>query len=371
MLDTLFNYRRANGVDIVLLPVRGAWEATLALAGCAALSLLLAYAATVAGRWHVLAPVLLLAMAGSWHGTRLGISLPRRVADVVFARWVRVLPVGDATALARWRRQSALGVAVRALPSVGIVAAAGALAGLPPTQLATVAPLPWFTAFATALVVLAVNPWQYRGPTVQPGNLRGRLPTLHWLEPARARHLGAWQARRKWTRWTGLVFATAATGLMAAALAMANARQEAWPVLATALLVSVAFFNTSLDGRVLASPVARLLPLSGPQRIRALVHRPALASLVLLLLGGCSLASIGQLTRAAMPWLAPLGLAWLSLCMARTAACLPGRDSLRTDIEYVALVLGLAMAAQGAGPVGLGAGVAGIAALLVRRAARA
>ena len=368
MLDTLFNYRRANGVDIVRLPVRGAWEAMLALAGCAALALVLAYAATVAGRWHALAPALLLAAAGTWHGTRLGISLPRRVADVVFARWVRILPVDGAIALAQWRRQSALGVAVRALPSVGIVAVAGAIAGLPSTHLAIVAPLPWSTAFATALVVLAVNPWQHEGPTAQPGSPRDRFPGLLWLEPARARHLGAWQARRKWTRWTGIMFAAGATGLIVAALAMARVRQEGWPVLATALIVSVAFFNTSLDGRVLASPVARLLPLSGPRRVRALVHRPALASLGLLLVGSCSLASIGQLPRAPMTWLA-LGLAWLSMCMARTAACLPGRDSLRTDIEYVALVLGLAMALQGAGPVGLAAGVAAIAALLTRRAA--
>lgn len=370
MLDTLFNHQRANGADIVRLPVRDAWEATLALAGGAALALVLAYAASAAGRWHPLAPALLLAVAGTWHGTRLGISLPRRLADVVFARWIRILPLDDGIALAQWRRRSALAVAVHALPSVAVVGAAAAIAGLPPTQLAAVAPLSWSTACATALVVLALNPWQHAGRRTRPGRRRDRLPGLQLLEPARARHLGAWQARRKWTPWTGLVFAAGATGLMAAALAVANARQLAWPVLATALLVSVAFFNTSLDGRVLASPVARLLPLSGPQRVRVLVHPPALASLGLLLVGACSLASIGQLPRTPMPWLA-LGLAWLALCMARTAACLAGCGRLRTDLEYMALVLGLAMAVQGAGPVGLGAGVAATAALLVRRAARA
>lgn len=372
MLGTLFVYRRASGTDIVRLPVRGAWEGLLALAGCAALSLVLAHAATVAGRWHALGPTLLLASVGTWHGTRLGISLPRQVAHVVFARWIRILPVSDRTALAQWRRQSALAVAVRALPSAGVTAAAGVMAGLAPAHLAAVAPLPWLTACASALVVLGLNPWQGLPRGARRGaNRRIRLPGLSWLEPGSARNLGAWQARRKWTRWTGIVFALGSMVAMAAALAVANARHEAWPVLAVALLIAIAFFNTSLDGRVLASPVAKLLPLSGPRRVRALVHRPGLASLGLLLLGSCSLASIGQLsTVGLMPWLA-LGLAWLALCMARTAACLPGRDSVRTDIEYVALVLGLAMLVQGTGPVGLGLGVAGIAALLVHRTTRA
>jgi len=373
MLAKLFFYRRTNGDDLMWRLLRSPADSALALAAVAMLTAFLGHAVVAAERWREQAGVALLIGIGTWYGTALGIAVPRQIAGVVFARWVRVLPISPEDAMTEWQRRSVRRVSVLGLVAALVLASAGALGGLALPHLATAASSLWMAGFITVAGVLWANPWQNRVRGVRATIAdRNRTLPVRWLEAAHARNVGSWQASRKWTRWTATIFILASLAALSVAVVVGRARAEAWPVLVVSLLVSTAFFNTSLDGRILAFKVVRLLPLSRTKRLQALVHWPACASLAILLLCNATLLLVRQAPAGGLlSWLV-LGLAWLTLCMARTAACLrQPAHSIRTDVEYMSLLALAAILVQAAGPAGLALAAAVIGALLWRRAAQA
>lgn len=328
--------------------------------------------------WHEQAGGALLLTTGGWMGSVIGVTVPKQQARLVFVNWIRVLPL-DAKYVTRfWRQRSARHTVFRCALITAALSIAGVIGGVNITSVATVALFTVMSTSVIAALVLYLNPWQSSNPGTRKtaGYKAARVgsTTVAVFEPAQACHLGLWQLRTQWRQWMAVVFGAASFLTLIFAIAIARSQGHIIPIFAVALLISITMFNKSLDGRILLSPVFRLLPLSRSRRIWSFVQSATVSSFIVLIMCSLTVLLVGpnktSLTQSLFLWSVVI-LAWFLLVILRVVVCIGHpAGGLRADIEYVCILAAISVMIQTLGPAGPVFAVLGLTWLLKQRAGR-